>query len=185
MAFAQSATEVIGLAGVTLVFARAGYAGSAGWRGVGLAAAAAGMALVPIGGLPIAGYVRGVTGDLSVTTWVLLAMGFAGGVERTERRTVSVFVVIAGVLLYPLALGLGPFDPYRLGYSPGGLLVALFLVALVAWHREWYVLVLCVAAGAAAHALGALESENLWDYLLDPWVLVASIYDLRANRRIS
>lgn len=185
MAISQSAAELIGLAGVTLVFARAGYAFGTGWRRPLFAALAAGIAVVPWGGLPIAGYLRGVTGDLSVTTLVLLSMGFAGGLERRERLALSLFVITAALFLYPMALGLGPFDPYRLGFSPRGLLVALFGVALFASLREHYVLLLCVAGAVLAHALGLFESSNLWDYLVDPWVLVAAIYDLRSVRRIS
>lgn len=185
MATSQSAAELIGLAGVTLVFARAGYALGTGRRRTLFAALAAGLAVVPWGGLPIAGYLRGVTGDLSVTTLVLLSMGFTGGLERTERLAVSLFVVTAALFLYPMALGLGPFDPYRLGFSPRGLLVVLFGVAVFASLRDLYVLVLCVGGAVLAHALGLLESSNLWDYLVDPWVFVAAIYELWSVRRIS
>jgi len=185
MATSQSAAELIGLAGVTLLVARAGFALGTGRRRIVFTALAAGIAVVPLGGLPIAGYVRGVTGDLSMTTLVLLSVGFAGGLERKERLAVSRLVVMAAVFLYPMALGLGPFDPYRLGFSPRGLLVVLFGVAVFAWLRELYVLLLCVGSGVLAHALGLFESQNLWDYLVDPWVCIAAVYDLWPARRNS
>ena len=79
-----------------------------------------------------------------------------------------------------MALGLGSFDPYRLGFVPSGLLAALFVVAVLAWLRQFYVLLLCILVAVSSHALELMESPNLWDYLVDPWVVVASIYDLRS-----
>ena len=176
---------VIGLFGVTLLLVRAGFALGTGRRGVWFAAVALGLALAPLGGLPLAGYVRGVTGDLSVTTLVLLAVGFLGGVEPKERRALSVFVVLGALFLYPMALGLGSFDPYRLGFVPSGLLAALFVVAVLAWLRQFHVLLLCILVAVSSHALELMESWNLWDYLVDPWLVAASIYDLRSLRRNS
>ncbi len=180
---------MIGLFGVTLLLVRAGFALGTGRRGVGFAAVALVLALVPLGGLPLVGYVRGITGDLSVTTVVLLAIGlfgsFLGGVEPQERRTLSVLVVLGALFLYPMALGLGSFDPYRLGFEPWGLLAALFVVAVAAWLRQFYVLLLAILVAVSCHALALMESPNLWDYLFDPWLVVASIYDLRSLRRNS
>ena len=176
---------VIGLFGVTLLLVRAGFALGTGRRGVWFAAVALGLALAPLGGLPLAGYVRGVTGDLSVTTLVLLSVGFLGGVEPKERRALSVLVVLGALFLYPMALGLGSFDPYRLGFVPSGLLAALFVVAVLAWLRQFHVLLLCILVAVSSHALELMESWNLWDYLVDPWLVAASIYDLRSLRRNS
>jgi hypothetical protein len=183
------AESVIGLFGVTLLLVRAGSALGAGRRGVGFAALALALALVPLGGLPLVGYVRGITGDLSVTTLVLLTLGLLGrfvtDVEPHERHALSVLVVLGALFLYPMALGLGSFDPYRLGFEPSGLLAALFVVAVVAWFRQFYVLLVAVLVAVSSHALALMESPNLWDYLFDPWLVVASIYDLRSLRRKS
>ena len=173
---------MIGLFGVTLLLVRAGFALGTGRRGVWFAAVALALALAPLGGLSLAGYVRGVTGDLSMTTLVLLTTGlvggFLGGVEPKERRALSVLVVLGALFLYPMALGLGSFDPYRLGFVPSGLLAALFVVAVAAWLRQFYVLLLCLLVAVSSHTLELMESPNLWDYLVDPWLVVASIYDL-------
>ena len=175
---------MIGLFGVTLLLVRSGFALGAGRRGFWFAAVTLALALLPLGGLPLAGYVRGITGDLSVTTLVLLTIGlfggFLGSVEPRERRALSVLVVLGALFLYPMALGLGSFDPYRLGFVPSGLLGALFVVAVLAWLRQFYVLLLCILVAVSSHALELMESPNLWDYLVDPWVVVASIYDLRS-----
>ena len=184
---------VSGLFGVTLLLVRAGSALGTRRRGIWFAAVALVLAVLPFGGLSLAGYVRGITGDLSVPTLVLLAIGllgglfgrFAGIVEPKERRALSVLVVLGALFLYPMALGLGSFDPYRLGFAPSGLLTALFVVAVAAWLRQFYVLLLCILVAVASHAFALMESPNLWDYLVDPWLVVASIYDLRSLRRNS
>jgi len=184
-----SSESVIGLFGVTLLLVRAGFALGRGRRGLVFAAVAFALAWVPLGGLPLVGYVRGITGDLSVPTLVLLTLGLAGrfvsGVEPQERHALSVLVVLGALFLYPMALGLGSFDPYRLGFAPSGLLVALFAVAVVAWFRQSYVLLTAILVAVSSHALVLMESPNLWDYLLDPWLVVASIYDLRSLCRKS
>ncbi len=138
-------------------------------------------AFVPFGGLSLAAYVRGVTGDLSISTLVLA--GAACIAQLTGRRLVGQrdlralmrLVAAAAVFLYPFALGLTPFDPYALGYGSVELITALLLVTLVAWYARLNLIMLVVIAAALAYLGGAYESRNLWDYLIDPLV---SIYAL-------
>lgn len=175
MAATQS---LIGLLGATLLLARLGLALGPGRRSFRFAVLAAAVSLIPIGGLPVAGYVRGVIGDLSLTSLVLLGWGFVGDIARKERLTISAMVVAGATFVYPMALGLGAFDPYRLGFAPRGLLMVLLALAVVAWVYECYVLLACLTVAAAGHALRLMESTNLWDYLLDPWVAVVSLFYL-------
>ena len=179
-------------------------------------------ALIPFNGLPLAAYVRGATGDLSITTLVLLwcallrpwtlycsfplPWGRLGwGLARREncvstpslvltlqgggdiepnglpgfkhRLALLALIALAAVTLYPLALGFGAFDPYRLGYGNWLFVAMLMLAALAAWFWKNYLIVLCIALATLAWATGWYESGNLWDYLLDPFV---SIYALAA-----
>jgi hypothetical protein len=134
--------------------------------------------LVPLRGVPIAGYVRGMVGDLSVTSLLLLAtaaLSMARGPklhDRGELRALAAFVVAGALFLYPMGLGLTSFDPYALGYPPRvrGFLAALAPVALFAWVRGWLLLPLALVLALAAFRFDVLESRNLWDYLLDPWL---------------
>ena len=149
---------------------------------------AAGVALfVPFGDFSLAACVRGVTGDLSISTLVLA--GAACIVEFTGRRLIGQrdllafmwLVAAAAVFLYPLALGLTPFDPYALGYGSAGFVTALLLVTLAAWYARLNLIVLVVAAAALAYLGGAYESRNLWDYLIDPLVCVYALVRLLAG----
>lgn len=140
-------------------------------------------ALIPFSGFPLAAYVRGATGDLSITTTVLLWCAMlrswtgSGAVEPQHRLAFLLLVALAALALYPMALGFGALDPYRLGYGNPWFVTALLLVALLAWYREHYLPTLCIALATFAWSIGWYESDNLWDYLLDPFV---SIYALAA-----
>jgi hypothetical protein len=81
-------------------------------------------------------------------------------------------VLIGGLVLYPFALGLTYFDPYALGYDSRAFLVVLFSFALWAVYRGYGLITVCLTASVLAHSLGILESRNLWDYLIDPWLTI-------------
>ncbi len=145
-------------------------------RRAGLLIAAVALASVPLWGVSLAGFVRGISGDLSMTTvaFLLLALlhAFLGQPLVDERNRIGALqvVALAALLFYPLALGLGMFDPYRLGY--GSLWLVAALLALAAWAslRQSTLLAICIALAVAAWSVGWYESTNLWDYLLDPWL---------------
>lgn len=139
------------------------------------------LVLVPLGGLPLAGYVRGATGDLSITTQVLLWSALLTPwlenvhIEAGARRSLLMLVAAAAVFLYPLALGLGMHDPYRIGYGDPLFVTALLLLALLAWFYQRQPITLSIALATLAWSLGWHESDNLWDYLLDPFLAIYAL----------
>lgn len=143
----------------------------------------------PIGDLSAAACVRGVTGDLSMTTLALAgAACFTQLTGRTvieprDLRALYWLVVAAAAFLYPFALGWTRFDPYALGYGSIEFVTALLLVTLAAWHFRRNAVVLIVVAAALAYCAGAYESRNLWDYLIDPLVAVYALIRLLAGVR--
>lgn len=139
-------------------------------------------ALIPFGGLlPPAAYVRGVTGDLSITSLILLVLAILDRLSGWQpfnapaRLALLCLVTFAALGLYPMALGVGFFDPYRPGYGNPWFLGVLLAVALIAYVRQSGAIALGVAVAVLAWSAGWYESNNLWDYLLDPFV---SIYAL-------
>lgn len=146
-----------------------------------LAALLAIAVLLPFGGLPLAAYVRGVTGDLSITSLLLLTLALArplsgwSPLDARARSVLLLFIVVAAAVLYPLALGTGFFDPYRLGYGSPWLLGGLLVVTLLAWWRRLPVIALAIALAVLAWGVGWYESTNLWDYLLDPLLAIYAI----------
>jgi len=136
--------------------------------------AAALLAFVPVGDLSLAGYVRGATGDLSITTLALAAgacfVRLTGRrlLDERESKALCAMAAGAGLFLYPFALGWTPFDPYALGYGSAALVAALLLATLALWRAGCGGAVFVVLAGVLAYLAGVYESRNLWDYLIDP-----------------
>jgi hypothetical protein len=147
----------------------------------GLLAAAVLVLSIPLWGVSLAGFVRGMTGDPGFPTLVVLALDLVLSlsgrtlVEEQNRSAMLKAVAIAAVLFYPFALGLGMFDPYRLGF--GNLWFMALLLGLAVWASLRYstLLAMCIALAVAAWSVGWYESPNLWDYLLDPWLAVYAI----------
>lgn len=150
-------------------------------RRAGVLGAAIVVVSIPLWGVSTAGFVRGMTGDLSISTLALLALvlvrSFSGRalVADQDRHAMLKAVLIAAALFYPLALGLGMFDPYRLGYGNLWFMTALLGLAVWSGLRYSMLLALCVALAVAAWSAGWYESPNLWDYLLDPWLAVYAL----------
>ena len=185
-------TDITGLLGLALALAAtlSALPGVRRWSrlrlGTALIAVAV-AALVPFGTLSVAECLRGALGDLSITTLVLLGGATLRRLSgpppmATHGRLARLgFIAVAALSLYPMALGFGLFDPYRLGYGSPWLVGALFAVALTAWFRRFYLLALCLALAVLAWSVRWYESGNLWDYLLDPLVAFYALGALVAH----
>jgi hypothetical protein len=144
---------------------------------------------VPLGDLSISAYVRSVTGDLSMATLVLAGAACVAqltartAIEPRDLRALFWLVACAAVFLYPFALGWTQFDPYALGYGSIEFVTALLLATLAAWRFRCNVVVLIVIAAALAYLVGAYESRNLWDYLIDPLVALYALIELLSGAR--
>ncbi len=132
--------------------------------------------------LPLVAYIRGVSSDLSFTLVLLACMGLAQGlfgfVLAGKREYTAVFVAVASaaVFLYPMALGWGDWDAYRPGWGSAAMWAVLLGVCVLAWLVGLRVLPLLIALALLAWTAGLLESSNLWDYLLDPWLVIVSFF---------
>ncbi|MFA5514667.1 MAG: hypothetical protein WDA20_00120 [Desulfuromonadales bacterium] len=140
---------------------------------VAVLAGAAILTLMPIDGLSLAEYGRSLTSDLSITTLLWLAwcagariVGVRAMPERQHLQLALCFGALA-LLLYPAALGLTRFDPYRLGYSPQLLLVFIFAISLGFWLLRHYFAAALLTAATGFYLLGLGAPSNYWDYLID------------------
>ena len=136
--------------------------------------------------LPLVGYVRGVTGDLSVVLTLLLWSAVMLP-SRPIPMGFRVALICIALMFYPLALGLGMFDPYVWGYGSLGFLIGVVLFALLCGVFGWTKGVWIFAIAIIAWAGHLHESTNLWDYLLDPllalWAIITCIRILFIRRR--
>ena len=140
--------------------------------GAALVVVAAGFAL-PVAGLPLVAWPRAVLAEpsLGLVGVGLLTIGhrvggfaWVGGIQAVLHGT----VLGLGLALYPLALGLGWFDPYGLGYRPGLPLALALVVAGLWWVPAARGLAALGTVALGVHATGWAESDNLWDLLIDP-----------------
>jgi hypothetical protein len=144
------------------------------------------LAFVPVQGLPIAGYLRGVIGDLSVTSWILLVTAVVSKVTDRELHRPKSFtalmalILISGLVLYPSALGVSYLDTYALGYAATSLIAVFFLLSLAAWLLEYRLVTVCLTASVLAYSLRIFESRNLWDYWIDPLATIYALFGLSA-----
>ncbi len=145
--------------------------------------------LLPLREFPASHYIRVLTGDLSMLSFVWLTAGAIQTILRGERirsnedHLTAIAVIVISLFLYPSALGLSPLDTYSFGYSPvylGPFIFFLFIIAV--WLSYW------IAASGAALALAAyhftlMESNNLWDYLIDPVIVIYCLSILMCDRK--
>ena len=144
----------------------------------GLAVLAGGV-LLHIDGLPAVAYLRAVLAEPSMGLVVIcLVYGIRSlAAHGTGCRTapLHVTVLILSLGLYPLSLGVGWFDPYALGYQRVFAL-GLLIVALVLWWTPGTgILAVWLTLAILTHRTGLGESDNLWDFLIDPIIVMIAI----------
>jgi hypothetical protein len=148
----------------------------------------AGIVLFPVGGLPLARWLISFNANFSIPlTAMLLARVIQtfSGIRLLDGKallTGRIFSLAAGAALYPMALGLGRWDPYAAGWEFSWLFVLLFFftVALLIMKNRFAVVLMAVIL---AYQLQLLESTNLWDYLVDPFLVFVSCIGLGGRLR--
>jgi hypothetical protein len=93
-----------------------------------------------------------------------------------ERNATNLVIAVGALLLYPFALGWGDWDSYRLGWGTPGMWGALLTLSVMCWGMGLRLLPMLIGVGMLAWAAGLLESTNLWDYLIDPWLAAGAIF---------
>lgn len=156
------------------------------WRGL-VCLASAILLLIPFGELSIAANLRGLVGDLSMTSLLGMALICVSHItgrdylNRYNRYVLLLSVLGAAVFLYPMTMGLTFYDPYLLGYGSYSFAAVVLLVALISWAIRAYVTAAALLLAMVAYSVGLYESRNLWDYLIDPVVVLYAILWLAAT----
>lgn len=128
--------------------------------------------------LPLVAYVRGIVGDLSIVTLILLWSSFILGARLVLPLQVKLSLVCIAVVFYPLALGFTMLDPYAWGYGSWIFLLTVLLFALLTWWMSFHIVVLAIALALCAWSFQWHESNNLWDYLIDPFLCLWALLSL-------
>jgi hypothetical protein len=127
--------------------------------------------------LPLSAYVRGVTGDLSIVTMLLLWSALLPASKKTPYGF-KVSIVLIAIFFYPLALGLLMLDPYAWGYGSIGLLISVIVFAMLWGFAGWTKGVWIFSVAMIAWTSHWHESANLWDYLLDPFLAFWAMFSI-------
>lgn len=156
-------------------------------------ALASATCVVAVGGLSAASHLRGIVGDPSVTSVLLLALAVVrpGWLPHAPGpRTAAVLAALLGAFLYlPLVAGAPPFgfDLHATGWTPAVPLACLGAWMALAWIRGSGRWVALLAAALLAWGAGVVESDNVFDALVDPGVTVAcaavALRGVRISRR--
>lgn len=146
------------------------------------------VGMVPLpGGLPLAGYLRGLTDELSITAmlWLLAAtalrLGWARGSSAAAAWQLWSIFAVLGVVLYPASMGVGMLDTYSWGYSPRSLILVIGVLTLALLLLGNWLGVLMLTLATLAFSLDIKASDNYWDYLVDPFVVLYAIAMLLGN----
>ena len=132
--------------------------------------------------LPLLAYVRGISSDLSITLVALACLDLCArcmalpAIAGREKTALRIALALAALFLYPAALGWGDWDSYRSGWASWGLWTALLAVSFVAWLIGLTLLPSLIALALLAWSAGLMESSNLWDYLVVPWLAAAALF---------
>ena len=135
-------------------------------------------------GVSLAGHVRGLWGDPSITSLVILFLftlqpSWLPPVPRPGTCLVIVALVAVPLhapLFIPIPTVQGDF--YAAGLQPTRIITAISaaLVVLFVTRRldpRWTTI---VALALLAYAGRLMESDNLWDYLVDPGLMLAMAF---------
>ena len=116
--------------------------------------------------------IAGLVGPPSVTLTQIALLQLCGQKHLIARETTAaVLLVILALMFYPLSLGLGPFDPFDIGYRPKLLLLAIVPIGIALIIHRKHVLLLIGAVDLLAYALGLFD--NLWNAFFDPVLVFA------------
>ena len=173
--FAQGVIVAMVIRFVREIFGRKGLAKF----GMELWIPAAIVLIVPIAGVSIAGHLRGLWGDPSIVTFLILLLYIVRPSSLPSRPRLSTCVLVSIFVMLPLYLPLFllnpsmPIDLYSIGWHPTWILIALAVIVAVSISlrkitHQWTNF---IAVALIAYSVGLMESDNLWDYLVDPGLL--------------
>ena len=140
------------------------------------------LCLLPISGLSLFMYPRGVIGDLSMTTkvyivaWLIFRLGGPKIVNGQETNFLFKTMAGVGVIFYPLSLGLTSFDPYSAGFSASILTIWTVIATAYGLRKGYYIFSVAMLTALWGYLLGLMESDNLFDYLFDPLLFLYAVY---------
>lgn len=134
---------------------------------------------------------RGPIPETSIVTLFLsiryLAVVIAFGRPQTragdEEKRLVFGLTAVGLVLFGTTLHDFGVDVYAFGYPRDALLIYLVIFCAIAWLLGRTFTALLLLSAALAWRMGVLESGNLWDYFVDPLLIVGGLVHWFINRK--
>ncbi len=150
---------------------------------------------ISFGDVSLAGFVIALQSEPSFALLLIVAICATRAIWPYSITQESIYrlclcYLLLGIILYPSALGFGPVDLYAVGYHPYATVVLLLASLLVCLFFATRIVGVWVAPALLAHSYGVGESDNVWDYLIDPiafscslWLVAERVSRLRTCQR--
>lgn len=143
------------------------------------------LIVLPVKDWLVIEFSRGYFSDLSIATILMCSlyiMNVAGARKLESSNALQYSILVLGFILYPFTLGLSMFDPYVFGFSSDAMypifVSVLAVCAFISWYFGLWQLALVLALALLANGFGTYESNNVWNYLLDPIAVIMSLVSL-------
>lgn len=117
-------------------------------------------------------YVLGLFGQLSIISLGLILFKLIKCSPKAPW-VAAIVITVLGWLLNLSYLGVFFLPIYEFGFNPWMVGLVFLVVLPLIWLNQWQWVVLLLL-GLMSHRFGLLESQNLWDYLLDIWLVIFS-----------
>ena len=138
--------------------------------------------VLPVGHWLVIEFPRGLLGDLSLASILMLATYLLSIMKKERINNANSFnglVILMAIILYPTSLGYSQFDMYTIGFASdvfyNYFIMAIALIGVIAWYMGYAQIAVWLTLSVLAHGLNLFESNNLWNYLLDPLVVIACV----------
>lgn len=140
-----------------------------------------GILVAGIAAFTVAPMFYGLTGVISFTLTQIAVMRLcAYRYPISKETTAATLLAMLAFIFYPLALGLGPYDPFDLGYRPQLLLLLIAAVGTILVRQGQRTLLVIIGLDILAYAVGIFD--NLWNALFDPILVGLAVIVLATKR---
>ncbi|KOR30792.1 hypothetical protein TI04_04115 [Achromatium sp. WMS2] len=133
-------------------------------------------------GLDVASCLLPTIGFFSCSSLILIALAVGNLLQwgiRISSFELNLLLGVASILgpvLHATASGWTSFNLYTLGFTSVMLALGVGMIAAGAWIGDFKLIAILMLTALWAWLLNLGESQNLWDYLLDPWLVLYAAY---------
>ncbi len=108
--------------------------------------------------------------------YLLRSWDLSYGITRQEKNALCIVIVFASTMLYLSVNGWGFGDLYAIGFRPYLLITGMGIIFVFCWIIRFYIICGCLILIMLGYYGHILPSNNLWDYLFDPLLVLWALF---------